>query len=524
MARLYYRGNLSSAVFPMTLADAGRTVINPQYDQNFDRRVDPAGEQKSVGIPQAIFMENVVPTVSGYQSVGYNIRNSMPPESGSTGVITVVDCFQVADVDAGRILTLARNGTVSSYADVVSTNIGASISWQYALGDIPSGARHYTAFVRGTHYWSDGTDLFSYVINPTTKQITFTDISGSVTGVTPSDIKCIVSSYNYLIALMNDGSIAWSSTTTPTDFTPSLVTGAGSETPSGAQGANFLKEHPSGFYIYCDNSIAFAQYTGNARYPWKFVPVADSGGYSSPYQAFGGYNIGVQYGIDNSNKLQVIEGNKASLVGGEISTFLERKKNKDVFDYTTNIFSKINGFVQKAISFVLDRYIFVSISFGTPNAYTHIFVYDVLLQRYGILKKDHTFTVSDDQGITLIPTSPTQTVYAVSFDVYDPQATIQGVLLLGKFQFVRDKALQLQEVIFECGRDPDLATQNIEILDYQTDDGKTFLPPVVLPLTTSTELLKADCFLTAKNHSILLKGAFDINTIELVARVAGERT
>jgi hypothetical protein len=89
---------------------------------------------------------------------------------------------------------------------------------------------------------------------------------------------------------------------------------------------------------------------------------------------------------------------------------------------------------------------------------------------------------------------------------------------------VRDKALQLQEVIFECGRDPDLATQNIEILDYQTDDGKTFLPPVVLPLTTSTELLKADCFLTAKNHSILLKGAFDINTIELVARVAGERT
>jgi len=84
MGQVAYRANLSSATFPMTIADGGRTVIVPGPDQNFDRRVDPEGSQRDAGIPQALYMENVMPTTNGYQSVGY-LR---APES--VGVVTAV--------------------------------------------------------------------------------------------------------------------------------------------------------------------------------------------------------------------------------------------------------------------------------------------------------------------------------------------------------------------------------------------------------------------------------------------------
>ena len=76
MAQISYRANLSSAIFPMTLARAGRSVIIPGPDQNFDRRVDPAGEQKDAGIPQVIYMENVLPTANGYQSVAFDLMEA----------------------------------------------------------------------------------------------------------------------------------------------------------------------------------------------------------------------------------------------------------------------------------------------------------------------------------------------------------------------------------------------------------------------------------------------------------------
>jgi hypothetical protein len=78
MAQISYRANLSAAIFPMTLARAGRSVIIPGPDQNFDRRVDPQGEQKSAGIPQIIYAENVIPTADGYQSVGFRTAQALP--------------------------------------------------------------------------------------------------------------------------------------------------------------------------------------------------------------------------------------------------------------------------------------------------------------------------------------------------------------------------------------------------------------------------------------------------------------
>jgi len=518
MAQIAYRANLSSAVFPMTLADAGRTVINPQADQNFDRRVDPAGEQKDAGIPQALYLENVIPTVNGYQSVGYQARTILPPKSAGSGAVTVNHAFVVDDA-----IILAREGT-AGYEDVISNTVDCAGTWQYHSGaTVPTGDVHSIATVRGTHYWCDQTLLFTFTVDAGTKQVTFTDVTGSVTGITVSDIVAICSAYNYLVALMADGSVAWSSTTTPTDFTVSLVTGAGSETPAGAANPYFLKEHPAGFYIYCKESVVFAAYTGNSRYPWKFVPVSNAGGYTTSKQAFGSYFSTAQYGIDNSNKIQLISESTAQLVAPEVATFLERKKYKDTFDYSANTFSRVIGTIGTAITFIQDRYIIVSLNYNASTVYNYAFIYDILLQRYGVLEIDHTWVVANTTTVSFIPSSQGATPYTWSLDIYDTNATFNGVLFLGKFQFIRERDLQINDIEIESAQNANYITRNFSLLLFPSLDGKNFSTPITLTPTYTNELIVVDTRNTARNHSIMLKGAFDVNTLQLKFRVAGDR-
>jgi hypothetical protein len=510
----------------MTLADAGRTVITPQYDQNFDRRVDPAGEQKDAGIPQAIYMENVIPTVNGFQSVGYSVRAPLTSVV-APGDVNVRAAFVVPDTSNEAVVLFRTNGGL--YSDVISSSIEASGWVLHAGATVPTGLSHSIAFVRGVNYWCDGTYLYTFTVNPGSKQVTFTDVSGSVTGVTVANIKYICSAYNYLILLMDDGTIHWSSTTTPTDFTVSLVTGAGSEVPSGAQNANFLVSHPAGFYIYCSNSVVFAQYTGNSRYPWKFTPVSNAGGYTDPNTVSGNYSSEIQYGVDLSGKIQLISGNAATLAAPEISSYLERKTVKDVFDYTTNVFSLLGiGLNTPAVSrltFVLDRYILLSFSvdyFLSELEFDYAFVYDTLLQRYGVLKVRHAFICASSKYILFVPLREGELCYNPSFNL--PVSTHTGVLLLGKFQFVRDRFLQLEEINIESVKDVSSGgTQNFSLLLFPSFDGKNFSTPITLTPTITNSLIQAKTHKTAKSHSIMLKGAFDVNTLELHFRVAGER-
>lgn len=530
MARNTYRGNLSSAIFPMTLADAGRTVISPQLDQNFDRRVDPAGEQKDAGIPQAMYLENIIPTVNGYQSVGYIQRIPLPvsnPAGPTVNPVRVRAAFIVPDSSSEAVILFRSDG--GSYNDVISSTIDASY-WLYNAGaTVPSGLNHSIATVRGVNYWCDGTYLYTFAVNVVNKQVTFTDISGSVTGVTVANIKYICSSFNYLILLMDDGSIAWSSTLTPTDFTVSLVTGAGSETPSGAENSKFLVTHSNGFYIYCDNSVVLATYTGNSRYPWKFVPVSGAGGYSDPYSVYGSYQSTIQYGIDKSNKLQIIEGNTAQLVAPEISTYLERKTYKDAFDYATNLFSRVGGFGVTAatrLTFVLDRYIILSFSLDYDLSlleYQYAFVYDILLQRYGVLKVNHSYILANNKFVLFVPLEIGQFPYAWNLDIYTNGASFQGVLLLGKFQAVRDKRIKLEGVEIESVEDPAYGVPNFSLTLLPSLDGKNFTTPIPLTATHTGPLVTAPAHKTALNFCVLLKGSIDVNTIQLDFSVAGDR-
>lgn len=526
MPQITHRANLSAAIFPMTLADAGRSVINPQSDSNYDRRVDPSGEQKDAGIPQAIYLENVIPTANGYQSVGWSERLPLPPRSAGVGSLSAYKAFVVEDT-----VFLAREGT-AGYVDVVSNVIGCTLTWQYNAGAtplIPSPSSSTSiASVRGTNYYCDRTSLFTFTIDPVTKQLTFTDVTGSVTGITVASIRYICSAYNYLIALHDDGTIYWSSTTTPTDFTASLVTGAGSETPGNDIDAQFLIENPAGFIVFGTHGATLAQYTGNSRYPWKFTPIGNCGGYTYTYQVWGNKESAATYCIDNGNKVRIISGGEAQLVAPEISTYLERKNYHDVFDTATDTFSRSDPFNIKKIHYALDRYLLVSVIEAGTSANSYAFLYDTLLQRYGKIKQDHQFVAANETTVTFLPAKdwsvvPEEFPYTLSFDVYSADYVFAGVILLGKFQYIRDRLLQLEQVSVESATDADVIPQNFSLTLLPSMDGKNFTTPVALTCTYANELVTAPVHKTAKNHSILIKGAFDINTLQLEFNVTGDR-
>lgn len=76
--------------------------------------------------------------------------------------------------------------------------------------------------------------------------------------------------------------IAWSSLIDPTDFTPSLVTGAGGGAVQGAKGDIVCcVSHTIGLVIYTNQNAVAAPTSGNARYPFNFRELVASGGIAS---------------------------------------------------------------------------------------------------------------------------------------------------------------------------------------------------------------------------------------------------
>jgi hypothetical protein len=525
MAAIVYRANLSSSIYPMTIAEGGRTVIIPGPDNNFDRRVDPTGAQKDAGIPQALYLEDVMPTASGYQSVGYRDAGTMPPRYtagvGYPETHSRVKLF-FGDSLNPKVLTVAFRTAPGSYEDVIATTLtSVPLAWTQGTGVTVSDPSPFTpagltvAYVRGVNYIFDGLRILT-ATNPSGNVVNLVDSSGSVTGITVTDIRAICSCANYLIALMEDNTIAWSSTTTPLDFTASLVSGAGSQIPSDIQApAMFLAEAPNAFYIYTLNGVVYASYTGNSRYPFKFTAVENSGGYSFPNQVSSSRLKAAQYAIDDSGNIRLITPARGELIAQELSTFLERQSRQDVFDTTTNTFSLVPILTapRQSLEFILDKYILISVG-------PYFIVFDTLLSRYGKLKRTGRIAVREDGSdsqIHFLETPDTFECSVMSFDQYDTDYTFTGVLALGKFQYVRSRKIELHEIQIEGPQDTAIvAIPDFSCVLLPSLNGRTFNTPVApYQVSNAGGLAVYNTHATAQNHTIVLKGAFNVSTVQL---------
>ena len=446
MSQVTYRANLSAKSFPFISANWGRTIIVPQYDNTYNRVLaSQADRDADVGIPQVYYCHNVMPHGQGFQTVGYTI---LTPGPGLGHIFAHIYLLRAVN-DTKHYLVQANNGDLYLFNGTTWTFLFNKPFAQITVAYVSGNTYIYISNIDFTGAACAGG---CYIYDPVTPTINVQALTAVPIG-TPLGI---VGSAGYLI-LYNSTQVAWSSTIDPTDFTPSLVTGAGYGSVEGTRGTIVgLVSHTLGFFVYTTANVVVGLYSGNSRFPFNFREIVGSGGISSLSSVSVDANTGNQYAYTTSG-LQLISSTQTQTIFPEVTDFISGQTFED-YDTITDTFvtQTISTTLLKDITVISDRYLVIS--YGV-TALTHALVYDFILQRWGKLRIEHVKCFEyrlPNAGVTEIPRQSIaflQTdgdIRRVNFSTeanWDPGYTT--VIFLGKYQFVRQRLLQLDEVHIE---------------------------------------------------------------------------
>lgn len=543
------RCNLASAIFPFAVQLWGRTIIVPQFDQNFDKTVNVVTQSndadKDKGVPQAFYMHNCMPTPQGYQAISY--------DTAIPALALAIDfdlAFPVIVPEQTRFLFSPAVGKNYIYNDAVGV-------WESKSPIIP-----------GPGTISDVTLVTSAIVQSQTyfyyanyKCLVYDNVADvmvdtPLAGLVAADVIGITESNGYMIA-WDHLNVAWSSATDPEDFVPSLITGAGGGAVAEAHGRIlFCVPISGGFIVYCERNAVAAKYSGNIRFPFIFKEINGSGGVISPEQVSWTANLAEHYAWTTQG-FQKLDLNAATFVTPEITDFLGNLFYED-FDEATLTLTTTYLSRQLAIkvTVISDRYIVVSYGTAAPD-YTYALVHDIALRRWGKLKITHrdcfqfnnpslngavTYgelrdtTYGDLSGITygdLLNLNPPDqdvakktiaflqedgTVKIVNFD--QAQIGANGVLMVGKFQFRRNNFIVHQRMDIENLKDGG----DFDYYVLPTLDGKTFLDPVEGYLARTSDYSKRyNKRVTGQNVSGLFVGNFNLTSLLFLFTEGGKR-
>lgn len=537
------RCNLASAQYPFAKDLWGRSIILPQYDQNYDRTTQTTASdvEKDKGVPQAYYMHNCLPTAQGYQAIAYN--QLLAPFVGKTDFDSV---FPIQNPDLSRFLFVPASGKNYLYDAVVGA--WASVS-PLAPGLVPDNVIVTTAFVQGQSYIYYA-DYGCFIYNSVTKTLIPVVLSGLVATSTTG----ICAANGYMIA-WDDTDVLWSSATTPTDFNPSVITGSGGGPIAEAKGKIIACLPISGgFMVYCEKNIVAAKFTSNSKFPYIFNEVPGSGGLVSPEQVSWQANLGEHYAWTTVG-LQKLSLTASAIVFPEATDFLAALIFED-FDETTLLFSVqyLSTPLAVKLTVIGDRYAVVS--YGTnPPDFTHALVFDLSLKRWGKIKIKHRdcfqwntpnlygaltygqlvmtygalITTTYGQLLTTINNpdfvkktfcflQQDGTVQAVNFDL--SEAGANGVLVIGKFQFQRNKFITHQSTDVENLQ----TTGAFSMYIFASLDGKTLLPAVPAILQYQNPLSRRyNKRISGLNVSHLFMGAFNLTSMLFNYTIGGDR-
>lgn len=542
MAVYTIRSNLNSAIFPFATELWGRSIILHQQDQNYDSAtINAPGIVIDKGIPQAFYMHNTVPTTQGFQSIGYTIF--VPAIAPAATDFDHV--YNIQTVSGGKFLFVPAGG--NNYIFDANLGVWTSVS-PFAPGSVSANTQVTTAFVHGeTYIFYANFGCFKY--DPVLIQLTPVVLTALSIPVTIG----ICAANNYMIAY-NTTAIAWSSAVTPTDFTPSLTTGAGGGGVNEADG-NIIAclQLSGGFLIYCDSNIVFAKYSGNILFPFVTKEVPGSGGISDIHKVSFATNLSSHVAYTSAGLQQIGPAN-AEDIYNEISDFIAAKIFED-FDETTNTFISSYLSVQLFINVVIVAERFLVISYGKVlGIFTHALIYDLALKRYGKLKINHvdcfewnfpnlaglitygkltTTTYGDlsettysQLGSNISPPKTFKqnlcflqqdgTVQSVVFDI--SEATANGVLVIGKFQLSRQLLVQHEELEIETIN----SSNNLTVSLLISFDGKTLSTPISM-FNNPTGPKNRDYLkqIGCLSFSYLFKGQFNLVSLLTTLTIGG---
>ena len=492
MALIEHRIVLDNPTFPLLSEFQGRTIM-----------VRGSGElayNQESSIPQVYYAHNVLPTPYGYQSIGFSEFIAPSTVGGFIGVVTLRE----ASSESTALLGITSTGRllISTLAVPAWTELGLG-----GIGNIRN--RPITvAYVQGVTYIYFYR-LGCFVYDFTHKAL----VPVTLVGLDPTKINGIVGSQGYLVAFGVGNAVAWSNPILATDFVPSLVTGAGAGIIEGAQGETVAAITVQSGIIFLNASNATAAiYQANGRFPFFFEVIVGCGGLSDPN--FASYTVldsPAAYAYTTSG-LQAINIKQAEAILPQVTEFLSGRRLED-FNGETNKFTITtpSNVIKKRLAWIADRYLVIS--YG-DELLTHALVYDTFLGRLGKIRLDHVaifeFTLFDQ---TIFET-PKKSIGILKADgsivVVDTDiATTQqfGVMILGKYQYVRERRLMLQSVTLENIH----ARNNFTLQVLSSQDGKTLDTAVTGYRTGNTGLSQDYLFSQeGKNHSILCKGRFNL--------------
>lgn len=504
MARVPFRANLSALAFPFLSEFSGQSIVVKQVDQNYvPSQIAKEDLDKDIGIPSLIYCHNVIPTAQGYQSVSYSTLLSAIP-----GVTNFAAIFSVIDSTTGN------RAYIGYTADgVFYYSIDPYYAWTLIGTFAPlAGKKHTVAYINGiTYVYFANVGCYKFNFS------TFTLDSVPLTGLTASEILGIVATQGYLLA-WSKSAIAWSSLIDPTDFTPSLSTGAGGGSIQGAKGDIVTcVNHTIGLVIYTNQNAVATPTSGNSRYPFNYRELIGSGGLADNNLITWDANTGNHYAYTTSG-MQNISLQMSTTIMPELTDFLAGEVFED-FDTTSRTFSvtPLSAVMKKRLSLVSDRYLIIS--YGIAS-YTHALLYDIVTKRWGKLKQDHIEVFEFSLLAAELVETPrrsiafllnTGEVKVVEMSTRD--TTADGVAILGKYQMVRSRNFTLQEVTVE--NVPEGAAQ-FQCADMWSMDGKNTTGIDDGYLQQSTGMLRKYLFRReAVNHTLYFRGAFHLVSLEV---------
>jgi hypothetical protein len=498
----------------------------PGPDNTFNRTV-VSGEDsdRDAGIPVAYYAHNVLPASYGFSSVGY--EELIPALSPAVTTFESVELIRSNK-------TAGANGPRFYFSQLVPSanytlGIG-SAAWAATLTPVvvsPSTVLSF-ATVQGITYIFYS-NLGCYKYDSTTNTL----IPVTLTGLVAANILGITSYQGYMIAY-DDSTIYWSSTldidyTIDTvDFVPSLATGASSLTLEGAKGPIRIAVPATfGLAVYTSANIVAAVYSGNSRYPFNFREIIASGGCDSADLIAYDSNSGNQYAYTTSG-IQSVTATSTQTVFPDLTDFLAGQDLED-FDESTLTFSEyhLTTPMVKKLTSIADRYLVFS--YGITSL-THAIVYDMAQKRFGKLKVTHTDCFEYEYLDPGLADSPRKSIAFLqaggTIKNVNPSinfAASSGVIVLGKFQYVRSRLITLEEVVLQNVHE----TQSCSVYDlYSVSGGAIESVQRVqgYDKSISGSLQKVYRFhKTAVNHSILLLGGFYLSSLQLDFHVHGGR-
>ena len=543
MSQIQVRANLLATDFALVTKFQGRTILAGQYDQ----KSTPSDANNLAGKdndaqPEAYYMHNVLPTINGYKSVAYKeVVGALPPGKIFTRIVGFRDSDAPPEQDRGYLGITADGKTY-----MVSTLNGYWIDITPVGQPIVNGLGTVsitTATVLGiTYVCYSGFGIFT--INMHTR----TMVPVTLLGITVSTIIGIAASNNYLL-LHNGAVVFWSSAINPLDFVPSLITGAGSGTPASTGGPIVLLSPLStGFAVYTTTNIVLASFSGNTRYPWIFKEANNSSGIASVTSVASAGDDGSNYAWTSAGLLKVTLAGAVPVLP-EVTDFLSGQVIED-FDPITKTFNTtyLPDKLSIQLSYSSSRYVIVS--YGRADAQmSYSLVYDLALKRIGKLKLNHaapiefvmdyagngityagsvttypfqTFALAAGSNITIggakvLSSTPASAKHTMAFMAANgainivtedyADYTADAVLLLGKYQLIRNNLISVQGVIVET---IDAENPNFNIGVLTSYDGNYTAPYVPLVQHAGGAVREYLCRVTGVNHSFLIEGAFNL--------------